>query len=68
MWAETNGHFVNLEGRVQKSTAALTAPADVKSSEAALTSLAEKLGFKMDTKNWQDSVSKPVTSVAIVEA
>jgi formate dehydrogenase major subunit len=67
MWAETQGHYINLEGRIQKTTALLTAPADAKSSEAVLLGLAEKLGFKIATKNWKDSVSKAVSSVEIVE-
>ncbi|MBI9048405.1 MAG: molybdopterin-dependent oxidoreductase [Anaerolineaceae bacterium] len=53
MWAETNGHYINLEGKTQKSTGSLTAPVDVKSNEDVLVALGEKLGFKLDTNNWK---------------
>jgi formate dehydrogenase major subunit len=68
MWAETEGHYINLEGKIQKTTASLTAPVDVKSSEAVLVALAEKLGLKLNTKNWKENIVKSVSSVEILEA
>jgi formate dehydrogenase major subunit len=65
MWAETNGHYINLEGKIQKSTGSLTAPEGVKSSEAVLVALGEKLGYTIDTKNWKEKATKSVSSVQI---
>jgi formate dehydrogenase major subunit len=65
MWAETNGHFINLEGKIQESSASLTAPDGVKSSEDVLVALGEKLGYKLETKNWKEKATKSVSSVQI---
>jgi formate dehydrogenase major subunit len=55
MWAEQEGHYLNLEGRLQKTTRALTAPEGVRSNVDVLSALAGKLGVKAD-ENWQASV------------
>lgn len=52
MWAEQEGHYVNLEGRVQKTTPSLVAPDGVRSNADALQSLAGKLGIKT-SDDWQ---------------
>jgi formate dehydrogenase major subunit len=68
MWAETDGHYINLEGKIQKAISSLTAPLEVKSSENVLVALAEKLGAKLEPKNWKETITQPVSSVEIVEA
>jgi formate dehydrogenase major subunit len=55
MWAEQEGHYLNLEGRLQKTSRALTAPEGVRSNAEALKALAGKLGVNAD-ENWQASV------------
>lgn len=51
-WAEQEGNFINLEGRLQKAHRALTAPEGVRSNVGTLKSLADKLGMQSD-ENWE---------------
>lgn len=67
MWAEQEGHFMNLEGRVQKSTRVLAAPESVWSNETALKGLAARLGILPD-ENWAASMSARPAPVAITAA
>ncbi len=67
MWAEVTGHYVNLDGRLQKSVAALNAPAGVVTSEKALKSIAASLGIKTNDA-WKESIKSRVSSADIVEA
>ena len=65
MWAEQDGHFVNLEGRVQAAHKALTAPDEVKSNVEALRAVAARLRFEMSA-DWQAELTKR-TPVATIE-
>lgn len=51
-WAEQEGHFVNLEGKVQEARRGLTPPDEVWSSVKVLQSLARKMGYEL-TADWQ---------------
>ncbi|MCD6291654.1 MAG: molybdopterin-dependent oxidoreductase [Anaerolineae bacterium] len=51
IWAELEGHYVNLEGRVQEARRALTPPAGVRSNTEVLQALAQRLGIALDG-NW----------------
>jgi formate dehydrogenase major subunit len=64
MWAEQEGHFVNLEGRVQEAHRALTAPAGVRSNVDALKSVAGALGIETN-ENWQAALCQRPSPVAI---
>jgi predicted molibdopterin-dependent oxidoreductase YjgC len=64
MWAEQEGHFVNLEGRVQSSTRALTPPNGVRSNVETLKALAAALGVQPD-ENWEASLCARLSPVAI---
>ncbi len=64
MWAEQEGHSVSKEGRLQKSSPALTAPEGVRSNTDVLKSLAEKLGMQPD-EDWQAALSARPAPVAI---
>lgn len=67
MWAEVSGHYINLDGRIQKAEKALNRPAGVLSSEEALSAIAKGLGLK--TKDgWKESIKTRVSPAAIVEA
>ena len=52
MWAEQEGHYLNMEGRLQQAARALTAPEGVRSNAEAIQALAEKLGIQPDA-NWE---------------
>ncbi len=67
MWAEQDGHFVNLEGRVQAAHMALTAPADVKSNVDVLRAVAVKLGLET-SNDWQAALKARVPVSELIEA
>jgi formate dehydrogenase major subunit len=64
MWAEQNGHYVNLEGRLQEAHAALKAPAGVRDNGEALSAVAEALGQSLNA-DWQAALKQRVAAVAI---
>lgn len=67
MWAEVTGHYINLDGRIQKAAQALNRPAGVLSNVEALSAIASGLDLK--TKDaWKESIKSRVSPAAIVEA
>ena len=60
MWAEEEGHFVNLEGRLQEARHGLTAPRDVRSNAAVFQALAKGLGMELDDK-WHEALRRRVS-------
>jgi formate dehydrogenase major subunit len=65
MWAEQEGHFVNLEGRVQSTSRSLTAPQGVLSNLAVIEAVASKVGI--DTAaSWKDELKQRKSPVPIV--
>ena len=64
MWAEQEGHYINMDGRVQTAARALTAPENVRSNVEALKALAAALGIQTD-ENWQASLRARLSPVAI---
>jgi predicted molibdopterin-dependent oxidoreductase YjgC len=67
MWAEQDGHFVNLEGRVQAAHKALTAAGEVKSNVEALRAVATRLGFET-SNDWQAALKQRVPVSELIEA
>jgi formate dehydrogenase major subunit len=67
MWAEQDGHFVNLEGRVQAAHKALTAPGEVKSNVDVLRAVAVKLGLET-SNDWQAALKQRVPVSELIEA
>lgn len=64
MWAEQAGHYINLEGRIQEASAALTAPEGIRSNVDVLIALAEKLGMSPETA-WQSVINARPAAVTI---
>jgi formate dehydrogenase major subunit len=64
MWAEEEGHYINLEGRLQKVSPSLTPDSSVSSNETVLKTLAERLGVATN-ENWQESLCTRTAPVAI---
>lgn len=63
-WAEQEGHYLNVEGRLQAASASLTAPDGVRSNLAVLQALAERL--ELDTQiDWQSELFKRQMPVAL---
>jgi formate dehydrogenase major subunit len=67
MWAEVSGHFINLDGRIQKAEKALKSPAGVLSNVEALSALATSLDLKTKDE-WKESIKSRVSPADIVEA
>ena len=51
MWAEQDGHYLNIEGRWQEAHRGINAPADVWANEKVFEALAERVGVTLDG-NW----------------
>lgn len=64
MWAEQEGHYLNLDGRLQKTSAALTAPEGVRSNVEALRQLAILLGAPVKA-DWQSALNERPAPVKI---
>jgi len=63
-WAEEDGHFVNMEGRIQQALKAIVPPANVLSNEASLQALAAKLGI-LPANTWKEALTRQAAVVAI---
>jgi formate dehydrogenase major subunit len=66
MWAEQEGHFLNLEGRLQTIQRGLTAPAEVRSNVEILESLAAQLDFSLNN-DWEGQLKQRVSPNPIME-
>jgi predicted molibdopterin-dependent oxidoreductase YjgC len=66
MWAEQEGHYLNLEGRLQKGCKALASPAEIRSHLDILEAIAAQLDFSLDN-NWRSELSKRVSPNPILE-
>jgi len=64
MWAETDGHFVNLDGHIQLASHSLPLPEGIRTNAAALSDLAEKLGIKLEG-DWKKALTDRTAVVAI---
>ncbi len=65
-WTEQEGHYLSLDGHLQKATASLTAPEEILSSEAVLNTIAGRLGTTL-AMDWKDQLFVRVAPVSIVE-
>lgn len=64
IWAEQEGHYVNLEGRVQAAQRGVVAGREVKSHVAIFQALAQQLGVSLDG-DWKAALGKRVPTNAI---
>ncbi len=64
MWAETSGHYINIEGRVQGTAAALKPAAGVRSNLAALQAVAASVGLSAEA-DWQAALAERKAPVAL---
>jgi formate dehydrogenase major subunit len=63
-WAEQAGHYINLDGRVQKSEQTLSAPEQVRDNLAVLSELATRMNMSLET-NWQQAILGRPSSVVL---
>jgi formate dehydrogenase major subunit len=67
MWAEQEGHFLNLEGRLQKTYRALTPPRDSWSNVRVLEAIAARTGYVLDT-DWKKALKNRIpTTITRIE-
>jgi NADH dehydrogenase/NADH:ubiquinone oxidoreductase subunit G len=66
MWAEQDGHYLNLDGRLQLARHALRAPNGAWAHRTILTALADRLNLSISS-NWKEELYKRVPPVAISE-
>jgi predicted molibdopterin-dependent oxidoreductase YjgC len=64
VWAEQAGHYLNLDGRVQKAEQVLAAPAQVRDSLAVLSELATRMNMSLETE-WQQAILARKSSVSL---
>lgn len=64
IWSEQEGHYINLDGRVQKAAKAVEAPAGVRENKTVLADLAEQLSISLKA-DWQTAVHARKSSVTL---
>ena len=64
IWAEQEGHYINLEGRIQKAEKALSSPANVRDNVTVLNELAKSLNASLES-SWQQAILGRQSSVAL---
>ncbi|MHC1741235.1 MAG: molybdopterin-dependent oxidoreductase [Anaerolineaceae bacterium] len=65
-WLEQEGHYLSLEGRLQKANRCLVPSAEVRSTDAILMALAESVGVKLSS-DWSTVLRKRVAITEIIE-
>ena len=65
MWAEQEGHYLNLEGRLQEIHRGLTPPEEVRSHVEILEAIAAQLDFSLG-EDWQNLLSRRVSMSPIL--
>jgi formate dehydrogenase major subunit len=64
VWSEQEGHYINLDGRVQKAEKVLSAPEHVREDVAVLNELATRMNISLES-DWQQAVGARKSSVAL---
>jgi formate dehydrogenase major subunit len=63
-WMEQEGHYLNLEGKLQKAEKVIEPEAGIYSNQAALEELAARLGVKLDD-GWKSALLETVSPTAL---
>jgi predicted molibdopterin-dependent oxidoreductase YjgC len=64
VWSEQQGHYINLDGRIQRAELSLASPEGVRDNLAVLTELATRMNMSLET-NWQQAILSRNSSVAL---
>lgn len=64
IWAEQEGHYINLEGQTQKAQKALNPPESVRDNLAVLNEIAARTNMTLKT-DWQKAIRERKSSVAL---
>jgi len=64
IWSEQDGHYLNLDGHMQSTQKAITAPENVRDNMAVLSEVAMRMNMTMKS-DWKTSVLERKSSVAL---
>jgi len=64
VWSEQEGHYINLDGRVQKTQKVFSAPENVRDNLAVLNELATRMNISLES-NWKQAILARKSSVAL---
>ena len=64
IWAEQEGHYINLDGRMRKAEKAINAPENVRDNLDVLTELAKRMKLTL-VADWKKSIYERKSSVAL---
>lgn len=63
-WSEQEGHYINLDGRMQKAAKAINPPESVRDHVAVFTALAQRAAVSLEA-DWQKAVLERKSSVSL---
>jgi formate dehydrogenase major subunit len=64
VWSEQEGHYINLDGRIQKAEKVLSASENVRDNVAVLNELATRMNISLES-DWQQEIRARKSSVAL---
>jgi formate dehydrogenase major subunit len=65
-WAEQEGHFLNLEGRLQEANRGLTPPQEVRSHVDVFQAIAKGMGVRLDG-DWKEALNQRIPTSEIID-
>jgi formate dehydrogenase major subunit len=64
VWSEQEGHYINLDGRIQKAEKVIASPENVYDNLTVLSELATRMNISLET-NWKEAILGRKSSVAL---
>jgi anaerobic selenocysteine-containing dehydrogenase len=64
IWSEQEGHYINLDGHMQKAQQVLTAPENVRDNMAVFSEVAKRANMALET-DWQKAILERKSSVSL---
>ncbi|HJS17614.1 MAG TPA: molybdopterin-dependent oxidoreductase [Anaerolineales bacterium] len=64
IWSEQEGHYINLDGRVRKTTQAITASENIHDNLTVLSDIAAQMNISLES-NWKEAILAHPSSVAL---
>ena len=67
VWSEQEGHYINLDGRIQKTNKVLAAPENVRDNLVVLNDLAARMNISLNS-NWKEAILARPSSVVLTHS
>jgi len=64
IWSEQEGHYINLDGHMQKAQQVLTAPKNVRDNMAVFSEVAKRANMALES-DWQEAILERKSSVSL---